>query len=835
VRVPAALVAIPLLAGAAAGLLLLDRAPDHARVAAAGVSLIALVAACGFFLDRVPPGVVSSVALGALAAGYASGAASARDLHAPSLLEWFAERPSEGDPVVIEGRLRDDGARVSGGVLLSVAVTSVCTPAGTCRPVRGGVRLTVGGTSEPASMAAWRAGRVIRAPATLRRPASFSNPGAADDTRGLARRGIALTGTVKSGALVEVVSAGSRVEEAAAAARAWARTTLAAHVGTRDARSGAVATAILIGDRTGLSSEDERRLQEAGTYHVIAISGGNIAILAAVLVFGARAVRVPYRAAAALSAAFLLFYGEVAGGAPSVGRAVTAAVIFLAALALDQRGSSLNVLAIAAVIAVAVLPATVLDAGFLLSFGATAGIILGVPALVRLHVGPTAGRFRRAARAAAVAAAGVFTATVCAEIALLPVAASLFSRVTVAGLVLNFAAIPLMTIVQCGSLALLAAAPVHPPLAAAAGEVVHRAAEALVESSRLVDVAPWVARDVPRPAVWLCAVYYVAALGALRPGRHRRAALAALALAGLAVFTGAPAAARGLVPSPRPGVLRVVVLDVGQGDATAATLPDGRTILVDAGGLAGTTFDVAGRVVLPALRALRVRRLHALVITHPDPDHIGGADAVLRRLAPAYVWEGIAVPPHEPRQRLVALAAATRAVWRTVRPDAVERAGGVDIIVHHPPEPDWERQRVRNDDSVVLELRHGDVSILLPGDIGREVEASLIPRLQLAPVVVLKAAHHGSATSSSEAFIEAIGPAAVIFSAGRGNPFGHPAPVVVDRFARRGIPMFTTAHDGAVFVETDGASVDLRAWRTGRRLVITKNTKATEGTAREER
>jgi competence protein ComEC len=153
-----------------------------------------------------------------------------------------------------------------------------------------------------------------------------------------------------------------------------------------------------------------------------------------------------------------------------------------------------------------------------------------------------------------------------------------------------------------------------------------------------------------------------------------------------------------------------------------------------------------------------------------------------------------------------------------VRPGDVERAGGVEIRILHPPAPDWERQRVRNDDSVVIELRYHDVSILLPGDIGAEVERALIPQLRLGSVVILKAAHHGSATSSSEAFIEATDPRAVIFSAGRNNRFGHPAPVVVQRFVRRGVEMFNTAHDGAVFVETDGNTVEVRGWRTGRTM-----------------
>ena len=124
------------------------------------------------------------------------------------------------------------------------------------------------------------------------------------------------------------------------------------------------------------------------------------------------------------------------------------------------------------------------------------------------------------------------------------------------------------------------------------------------------------------------------------------------------------------------GVLRVVFLDVGQGDATLLMLPDGRAFLVDAGGLPvaplqdpldGPAFDIGERVVSRALRAFGVRSLDAFVLTHGDPDHIGGARAVLRSFRPRAIWEGVPVPPHEPLRRLAEAADSVGAEWRTVQ------------------------------------------------------------------------------------------------------------------------------------------------------------------------
>ena len=819
-RVPALLVAIPLLAGASAGVVLFDHIPAHLIVSSAAAAVLCVLAGTGFFLDDLAPGVVCAVCAGAAFAGLSSGASAARALYFPSLLAWHVTEDHSGEPVLLEGRLREDDV----GTLLAVDVYRACRAAGECASVRGGVRLSIGSVSA-AYGARWSAGDRVRVSASLRRPAAFDNPGTGEEPRVLALRGVALVGTVKSRALIDAVAQATWVEERAARLRDWIRRTLAARVGRFDPRSAGVATAILIGDRTGLSEDDERRLQDAGTYHVIAISGGNIAIFTALLLGVARLFRVPYRIAASATIALLLFYGEVAGGSASVGRAITAATIFLVALILDQRGAPLNVLATGSVLATLVNPAAVADAGFLLSFGATAGIVLGVPLLTRWRPDRENAAGVRLARALVVAASAVLAASVCAEIVLLPVAASLFSRVTLAGLLLNFAAIPLMTVVQCGSLVLLVLEAAGVSASYDLGLAVHGAAVGLVESARLVDRAPWLARDVAPPAWWLCGVYYALAAVIVVSGRMRRVASILLGIAFGLVFAAPAFSSHGMVPAPAAGALRVVVLDVGQGDATVAILPDGRAVLVDAGGLAGTTFDIAGRVILPALRALGVRRLHALAITHPDPDHIGGAEIIARRLSPSYIWEGVPVPPHVQRQALRRTADLLSIPWRTLRPADTETLAGVEIRVHHPPPPEWERQRVRNDDSVVLEFRYQDVSILLPGDIGREVEATLVPSLQPAPLAILKAAHHGSATSSSEVFIDVVTPRAVIFSTGKNNTFRHPAAVVVQRFSQRGIPAFNTAEDGAVFVETDGHSVDVHGWGTGRRLSITKDTK----------
>jgi hypothetical protein len=178
-----------------------------------------------------------------------------------------------------------------------------------------------------------------------------------------------------------------------------------------------------------------------------------------------------------------------------------------------------------------------------------------------------------------------------------------------------------------------------------------------------------------------------------------------------------------------------------------------------------------------------VRALDALLLTHADADHVGGAAGLIPLIPPAQVWEGVPVAGL-PVIDVVRRAAATAgAEWGAVAAGRRARLARVDVRVLHPPAPDWERRRPRNDDSVVLELQFGAVSLILPGDVGPAVEATLADALGPSALRVLKAAHHGSRASSTAAFLDAVHPAIVLASAGRANRHGHPDPAVVARAA----------------------------------------------------
>ncbi len=209
------------------------------------------------------------------------------------------------------------------------------------------------------------------------------------------------------------------------------------------------------------------------------------------------------------------------------------------------------------------------------------------------------------------------------------------------------------------------------------------------------------------------------------------------------------------------------------------------------------------------------------MLTHGDPDHIGGAGAIVEEFRPRQIWEGIPVPRFEPLNTLRAAAQSRGLMWTNVIAGQDAQVDEVEIAVLHPAPADWERQRVRNDDSIVLELRWRDVSFVLTGDIGKAVERTLLGRLDPAPLRILKVPHHGSLTSSTPEFLRALHPRIAVFSAGRANHFGHPAPEILERYRQVGAEILRTDRDGEVDMSTDGYSIDVHTF-TGQRLGLSQ-------------
>ena len=789
------------LAGIAIGVVTNLRAVDALAigVALASFALIApeLVAAARQAVCR------RGVLLAAITAVAAAHGAHARDgvLRSP-ILVWLDAKgetdPRTAEPVLLRGTLLSDASPRETGVRLEIRVHAIDDGEG-WRRIDGRVQAHVSGTLASSQLAAWTAGRRIEAPLTLRRPSPYHNPGGESPAWQARRRPFDLLGTIKSATLIRV-ERGPPWHEAAAALRRHIRDAAARYLAPGDPEAAAIVTAILIGDRAGLSADVEQRLQAAGTYHVIAISGGNIALLVMTTLCLTRLLSRSRFVSSLTTLGVVVVYGWIVGGDPSVRRAVLAASVYLIVDLIGWVPGAIRVLGLVGLIVCAVDPLTIIDVGAWLSFGATMAIVLGAQRLA-------AGVPVRTPLLRPIALIGA--ATVAAELALMPIQAQVFNRVSIAGLMLNFVAIPAMAVVQiCGALLVVCAGWWNSgAVIMATGATA--ASRALVDSTMVVTMAPWLSWRMSSSAVGWSVAYYLAwtVLISARAGPSMRRVASVVVVVTLLKISAVP-----LVSwrRPPPPWLRVTMIDVGQGDAILVQFPSGHAMLVDTGGTPGG-FDIGGRVVTPAVWALGVTRLDWLVLTHGDGDHAGGAVSVVRDLWPREVWEGVPVPGHRQLAVVRTEATAVGAIWRQVAAGQTIDVGRVRVRAVHPVTPDWERRTVRNDDSVVLSIEYGDVQVLLTGDAAMEFEEGRglvggdVPSLR-----VLKVAHHGSRTSSSANFLAAYRPDVALVSVGRGNLFGHPAADVVNRLEMAQADLFRTDRHGAVTIEIDGRRVRVK-------------------------
>ncbi len=712
-------------------------------------------------------------------------------------------RLAAGGPAVLEGEA-ERVERFEGATRVRVAVARAGVAEGPMEPARFQVSLSVRG--EPLALLP---GQRVRVETRLAPEAPPANPGEKDFGAARRRQGVVFTAGAAAGRVLVLSPAPGwrRVLE-----EARARLAVAVHAVAPSRDAAALFLTLAAGQRAELDDAWEEAFSRAGLAHVLSVSGLHVAALALMTLAllrrglvraGARWRKLDARQVAAPAAVpFVWAYVLFTGNQPPAVRSAVMATVVLLGLALWRRADGLNGLAAAAVVLVAWAPSSVVDLSLRLSFLAVLGLVLLSPALRQaLPLAPPDPREpRRAWRLwgqARESVAQTLTASAAATLAGLPVVAAAFGRVSLAGLVSNVVALPLcglLTGLAAGGAALFVVAPVlaTPVLWAGAW-----ASELLLLITRAFAAAPFAAVEVPALGALAAALYAAGLLAwSLGTGRWR--------LGGWL----APAAVVGAVLAPKltpePG-LRVTFLSVGQGDAVVVS-SRGHHALVDGGGVPGG-MDTGARFVLPYLRHAGISRLDLAVLSHPHPDHALGLASALAQVSTERLW----MPAGDgdgPLSRQVVAAAREARVEEVQAGHPPLRLGEATLEVLGPPGPD-ERELLEgvNDRSVALLVRHGDVTVLLAGDVEEDGEAALAERL--GRVTVVKAPHHGSRTSSTEALLERTRPRHVVFCVGRRNRYGFPHPEVEARYRALGSECWRTDLDGAVTVESDGQDVRL--------------------------
>ncbi len=563
------------------------------------------------------------------------------------------------------------------------------------------------------------------------------------------------------------------------------------------------ASALVLAEREGIPRELWDAFARSGTAHLLSISGFHVGVIATLLGALLSAAAQPPRRRAALVAAGVWAYVLLIGAPTSATRAAWMTTAFVLGRLRRAPSSGLGALGLSALMIALLRPGVVGGAGFQLTVAGTAGILI----LSRWLLAHWPRHRFRAAIAPAVAAgigASVFTA---------PVLAHHFGQVPLLSLPSSILLTPLVAAAVPGVILTIVLDALHLPGAGLAGAGAEGLLHVVTAAAARIGALPGtVALVTPLEAGLLTAGALLPMALTAAPWRRRPAVRAAVAvLTALAVLWGGQAA----LSLAGRGTLQIVAIDVGQGDAIALRTPRGRWLLVDAGPRGFGGSDAGLTRVIPYLHARGARRLEAVVLTHPDEDHAGGLAAVLRGVATgAVIGPGLSIGQ---AGQMDGLAEARRAgvPWRRAFTGDSWTIDGVHFRVLHPP-PAALGTHSPNDWSVVLEVTWGDFSALLMGDADVFIESAVVAgRPADAPsVTLLKVGHHGSITSTAEAFVDAIRPEYAAISVGSRNRYGHPDPQVLARLERAGAQIFRTDTRGTVLLtaRADG-SVRVRTSR----------------------
>ena len=695
----------------------------------------------------------------------------------------------------------------------------------------GNIRLVVPGDL------GFQYGDFIRFHSTVKKIQSFHNPGSFDYERYLNRRDIYVSGFVANHAGIVLIrhNSGSSLYLRLERFRLYLRDLIYRNAPSPQRE---IIEAMTLGNQKAIPPDVRENFAKTGTSHILSISGLHIGMVAAggfLLIFFlmkfSEQLMLRFniiKIATAASLVPVIIYALVAGMGTTVIRSTLMTLAILAALLTEKQRDPYNILFAAALIILIIAPESLFDISFQLSFGAVFAILYIVPKFSDIPIGlpPYTPHWlqtlcRRLYLFLLVSAA--------ATVGTLPIIVFYFNRASTVTLIANLIAVPLL-----GMLALIPAmgfiiVALFSPWTAG---LLISAASFLTGIS--VTIINWLASlswstytfTKPNMAEMILFYFFLFLLiETLIPfdKRNRKAFSArhplfirAMLIISLTLIIG-DSVYLVLKDKYAPG-LRITALDVGQGSATLIQFPHGVNMMIDGGGFHDSSFDMGKAVLAPFLYAQRIRRIDIVVLTHPHPDHLQGLIYIVRNFDVREVWCTNSTADDELYQTWTELIRDRKLDVKVLSAVSTpEQISGVHVQFLWPLPPTIDGQKEAtyqdaNDSSLVMKITHGTNRFLLTGDVSARVESLLMTAGRDLRSDLLFVPHHGSIHSNSGDFIRAASSRFAIISAGRSNVFRHPHPAVIDRYRHAGTEIFRTDRDGAIFIYSDGKTLQVNPW-----------------------
>ena len=569
--------------------------------------------------------------------------------------------------------------------------------------------------------------------------------------------------------------------------------------------SGAI-FAMLFGGYGGIKPELLEAFTVTGLIHILSVSGSHITLMAGVAEVTGKVLGLSNRVTAVLATVIIILYSLLAGLVIPVVRSAIMGILTILALTLGQERDAQHVLSITALGILLLWPLSLFDISFQLSFGATAGLLYLSPKIRKIL-----------AAKVPYFIAGNLAVTIGAQLAVLPFLAWYFNVVSLSSLLANLVVAPLVELIIVISLL----AGIMVGLVPILGKLIFMCSSLLLgmayELSRLIAQLPGSQLYLPTMSKAIWGAYYGVLAARSLPKENQEqvlrkfkqfvklsgnnskyvgGAVSGIIIVGLILY------------SFQPKEMTVHFIDVGQGDAALIITPHGQAFMVDTGGNRQGSYDIGKRVDVPYLLHYGVRRLEFILLTHAHDDHAKGVAGILGKIPVGTVLighEGQAVYRKTFGESNPAVGQESYGVLQEGTEMSLD---GVRIQVLYAPVENTTGGSTGNEFSNLIRVSYGQHSFLFTGDLSADHEKVVLERGIAVESTVLKVGHHGSNTSSSTDFLQAVKPHWSVISVGYGNNFGHPKPEIVQRLARyTKQKIFRTDKHGAVVFRTDGQRI----------------------------